>query len=194
MIADFLDHAAGLPGAHGDAVAAAVEATGAFVQPLVDAYLLEGSRHFNAPAQIGGDEASKCVQGGCPSSSGWPLVAQRIIAGVDGNDDNDDDGDDDDAVIIIRNEYQGVNYTTNISNQCVRRGGSAAGMGHVGRAVGLVVCVRACDGLVQVCTYVCVGIRVCAYSPDCASHNTCTHKSPHTDGQVRELQVFACVR
>ena len=81
LIADFFDRLAHLPGT-GAAVTAAVKATGEFVQPLIDAYVLEGSIHFNAPAQIGGPLADKCVQGGCPSASAWAPVAQQLITGV----------------------------------------------------------------------------------------------------------------
>lgn len=99
VIADFIDRLAKLPSA-GSAVDHAVKATGDFLQPLIDAYLLEGSKHFNAPAQIGGSQASQCQQGGCPSSCLWAPVAQSIIAGVDSSGG-------------------GGAYVTNISNQYV---------------------------------------------------------------------------
>lgn len=47
----------------GSDVAAAVAATVAFAQPIVTAYEMEGSRHYNAPQQIGGSGAADCVQG-----------------------------------------------------------------------------------------------------------------------------------
>lgn len=52
------------PGA-GGVIATMVGATAKFVAPIIAAYEMEGSRHFNAPAQIGGPGASQCVQGGC---------------------------------------------------------------------------------------------------------------------------------
>lgn len=85
VIADFMDRIANLPGA-GQQVDNAVHQTGTFLQPLVDAYLLEGSKHFNAPAQIGGTSEDQCVKGGCPTSSGWTPKAQAIIANVDESD------------------------------------------------------------------------------------------------------------
>jgi len=96
LIADFLDHMAGVTTA-GTLVAREQNNTGNFLQPLIDAYLLEGSRHFNAPDQIGGEAADQCVKGGCPSECGWAPVAQDLIAGV--------------------NESSA--YVTNISNQYV---------------------------------------------------------------------------
>ena len=57
-------------------VAAAVARTAEWIQPLLTAYLYEGSRHFNGPRQIGGPLASQCVKGGCPDGSDWTAVAQ----------------------------------------------------------------------------------------------------------------------
>jgi len=79
LIADFLDQRAGM--SSGSRVAAAVRATSSFVQPIIDAYLLEGSRHFNAPRQINGPGSADCIKGGCPDNSSWATVAQGIIAG-----------------------------------------------------------------------------------------------------------------
>jgi hypothetical protein len=47
-------------------LAQAVGATAKFAAPIVAAYELEGSRHFNAPNQIGGPGEKTCVKGGCP--------------------------------------------------------------------------------------------------------------------------------
>eukprot|EP00747_Dinoflagellata_sp_TGD_P186426 gnl/TRDRNA2_/TRDRNA2_43437_c0_seq1.p1 gnl/TRDRNA2_/TRDRNA2_43437_c0~~gnl/TRDRNA2_/TRDRNA2_43437_c0_seq1.p1 ORF type:complete len:562 (-),score=94.96 gnl/TRDRNA2_/TRDRNA2_43437_c0_seq1:48-1733(-) len=58
--------------------------TADFAKPIIAAFELEGSRHFNAPKQIGGPGASKCKKGGCPSSSAWALTAQEVISSVDG--------------------------------------------------------------------------------------------------------------
>ena len=80
LIGDFLDAQAKLPG-HGAKVAAAVRTTADFVRPVIGAYLFEGSRHFNAPRQIGGPGSKKCVKGGCPEQSGWATVAQGLVAG-----------------------------------------------------------------------------------------------------------------
>mmetsp|Transcript_129350 Transcript_129350/g.322460 ORF Transcript_129350/g.322460 Transcript_129350/m.322460 type:complete len:579 (-) Transcript_129350:79-1815(-) len=59
-------------------------ATEQMLQPIIDAYDLEGSRDFNAPDQIGGPGAKNCVKGGCPSKSKWAPEAQRIISEVEG--------------------------------------------------------------------------------------------------------------
>lgn len=48
--------------------------------PLIKAFELEGSKHFNAPSQIGG-ETSKCSKGLCQDGSDWAVFAQRLIAG-----------------------------------------------------------------------------------------------------------------
>jgi hypothetical protein len=58
--------------------------TAVLLRPMIAAYELEGSRYFNAPAQIGGSEQSKCVKGGCPSSSLWATHAQGVISAVEG--------------------------------------------------------------------------------------------------------------
>jgi len=55
-----------------------------FLKPIIAAYELEGSRHFNAPAQIGGPDEAKCVKGGCPTKSRWTTEAQKTISQVDG--------------------------------------------------------------------------------------------------------------
>lgn len=60
------------------------ESTADFLEPLIKSYELEGSRYFNAPEQIGGPGADKCVKGGCPSKSGWVGTAQTVISQVEG--------------------------------------------------------------------------------------------------------------
>jgi len=80
LLTDWLSQLAATGG--GDVIAAAVAHTGTFVAPIVAAYELEGSRHFNAPAQIGGPLAKSCVKGGCPQpGSAWAARAQGVIAG-----------------------------------------------------------------------------------------------------------------
>jgi len=79
LISDFMDNVLGL--GTGSKVAAAVARTAEWIQPLLTAYLYEGSRHFNGPRQIGGPLASQCVKGGCPDGSDWTAVAQAVIAG-----------------------------------------------------------------------------------------------------------------
>jgi len=79
LIADFIDARAGR--GSGAKVSAAVRATKTFVEPIVAAYLLEGSRHYNAPRQIGGPGSAECIKGGCPDHSAWAPMAQAIIAG-----------------------------------------------------------------------------------------------------------------
>lgn len=77
---DWLQQLYGVSGA-GAKVKSAVAATEEFVAPIIAAYQYEGSRSFNAPAQIGGPGAKKCVKGGCPDQSRWAVVAQGVIAG-----------------------------------------------------------------------------------------------------------------
>lgn len=77
----------------GQEVGGSSAATASFVAPIVAAYELEGSRHFNAPEQIGGPGQDKCVKGGCPSKSAWAPEAQKIISQVDG------------WVLAVDNEY-----------------------------------------------------------------------------------------
>lgn len=60
-----------------------LQSTADFAKPIIDAYELEGGRYFNAPAQYGGPEQSKCVKGGCPSKSPWAPTAQEVISAVD---------------------------------------------------------------------------------------------------------------
>jgi len=83
LVAPFFEKLAGT-GAAGEKLAVRLEATAEFVKPLIAAYELEGSRYFNAPAQVGGSEEWRCVKGGCPSASGWAPRAQEIISQVDG--------------------------------------------------------------------------------------------------------------
>jgi hypothetical protein len=79
LIVDWLDQ---LVGHGGKAVAKAVAETGIFVAPILAAYSLEGSRHFNSPGQIGGPgRKSACVRGKCTNSSEWTIRAQELIAG-----------------------------------------------------------------------------------------------------------------
>lgn len=80
LISDFFAQRLNVPGS-GAKLAAAVSATKAFAAPLIEAYLLEGSRHFNAPRQIGGPGKKDCVKGGCPDHSEWARTAQAIVAG-----------------------------------------------------------------------------------------------------------------
>merc|ERR1712100_1009432 len=77
---DWLQQLYGVSGA-GAKGKSAVAATEEFVAPIIAAYQYEGSRSFNAPAQIGGPGAKKCVKGGCPDQSSWAVVAQGVIAG-----------------------------------------------------------------------------------------------------------------
>lgn len=79
LMNDFINQRLGI--SEGALVSGAVQATQSFVAPIIEAYNLEGSRHFNAPAQIKGPGADKCVKGGCPDKSAWAPVAQGIIAG-----------------------------------------------------------------------------------------------------------------
>ena len=79
LIADFMAQRLGTGG--GAKVAAAVKRTATFIKPIIEAYEYEGSRHFNAPRQIGGPGESACVKGGCPDKSAWAPVAQAVIAG-----------------------------------------------------------------------------------------------------------------
>eukprot|EP00301_Raphidiophrys_heterophryoidea_P016267 c25825_g1_i1.p1 GENE.c25825_g1_i1~~c25825_g1_i1.p1 ORF type:complete len:693 (+),score=141.58 c25825_g1_i1:108-2081(+) len=60
----------------------AVKDTKDFIAPVIDAYLLEGSRHYNAKDQFGGPGQSTCVKGLCDGVSEWSKVAQQIIAGT----------------------------------------------------------------------------------------------------------------
>ncbi len=80
LYVDFMSERLGVPGA-GAVVAAAVQDTAAFVGPIISAYNLEGSSHFNAPAQWGGPAQAECVRGGCPSSSAWAPNGQLDISG-----------------------------------------------------------------------------------------------------------------
>merc|ERR1719191_1056211 len=60
------------------ALAASVAAARTFFATVVDAFELEGSRRFNAPAQIGGPDEKRCTRGLCPDSS--PSAARRSRA------------------------------------------------------------------------------------------------------------------
>jgi len=81
------------------ALPAALKLTEEFVQPIIDAYVLEGARYFNAPAQIGGPLASTCVKGGCDGKSDWAPKAQELISKVDG------------WKLAVSNEYVDVSAT-----------------------------------------------------------------------------------
>jgi hypothetical protein len=84
LTTDFMRQLMQLPNG-GQQVAAAVQATDAFVAPIIQAFVLEGSRHFNAPRQVNGYLSQTCVRGGCPDSSSWSMVAQKNIgANLDG--------------------------------------------------------------------------------------------------------------
>ncbi len=83
------------PGA-GGVIATMVGATAKFVAPIIAAYEMEGSRHFNAPAQIGGPGASQCVQGGCvtphiqsashsESCARWLVISLASCVALDGS-------------------------------------------------------------------------------------------------------------
>lgn len=59
--------------------------TAEFVKPIIQAYQLEGARHMGSPEQFGGPAESKCVRGGCPSSSPWAVTGQQVVSGdIDG--------------------------------------------------------------------------------------------------------------
>lgn len=85
VIVDFIDNLAGIPST-GTAVHDAVESSKTFLQPLLDTYLLEGSKHFNCPAQIGGPLEKMCTKDICPSKSEWATEAQTLISGVQNDD------------------------------------------------------------------------------------------------------------
>jgi len=76
---DFMGQVMQEPSA-GIALAAAVQATGAFVEPIIAAFKSEGGRYFNGPRQIGGPLASACVRGGCPDNSAWAPNGQLTIS------------------------------------------------------------------------------------------------------------------
>jgi len=78
LFSDFMNVQVHVAGA-GQALASAVAQTGKFAAPLIAAYELEGSRHFNAPNQIGGPGEANCVKGGCPDHSNWVHTAQEVI-------------------------------------------------------------------------------------------------------------------
>jgi len=80
MMADWINQLMAVPGG-GAAVAAAVAKTKIWAEPVIAAYNLEGSRHFNGPRQINGPGAKECVQGGCPDQSPWGMIGQAVIAG-----------------------------------------------------------------------------------------------------------------
>lgn len=82
LIADFVSALVGA--GKGDLVAQAVKEAGVFSKPLLTAYMREGSRHFNAPAQVGGPLESTCSKGLCADSSEWATVAQGVIASSEG--------------------------------------------------------------------------------------------------------------
>lgn len=78
LYVDYIKSILNIPGA-GSVIAAALQETDAFSAPIIAAFELEGSRHFNVPAQIDGPLASQCVKGGCPGKSTWAPKAQFII-------------------------------------------------------------------------------------------------------------------
>jgi len=85
LIADWLAQRTGVPGA-GTVLDKAVESTRVFVKPIIDAYLLEGSRHFDSPVQVDGPLANRCKRGACKDHCDWTRHAQEIIAGDLGDD------------------------------------------------------------------------------------------------------------
>jgi len=59
----------------------AVRDTRDFIVPVVQEYMREGSRHYNAKDQFGGDGEKTCVKGLCDGVCEWAKVAQTVIAG-----------------------------------------------------------------------------------------------------------------
>ncbi len=57
LTVDFIAQGSKQGGGAGAKVAKAVAATATFVAPIVAAFNLEGSRHFNAPRQVNGPRA-----------------------------------------------------------------------------------------------------------------------------------------
>jgi hypothetical protein len=85
LVAGFFQRRLALLGGEKEGLEEEVQAaTKDMLQPIVDAYELEGSRNFNAAAQVGGPDAGSCVKGGCPSKSRWAPEAQRVISAVEG--------------------------------------------------------------------------------------------------------------
>merc|ERR1719199_1497888 len=82
LAADFFARRLGLREA--GALAASDAAARTFFATVVDAFELEGSRRFNAPAQIGGPDEKRCTRGLCPDRSPWAPRAQELISEVDG--------------------------------------------------------------------------------------------------------------
>jgi len=83
LVAPYFEQLCGVNGAAAT-LSKRLAGTAELVKPIIEAYELEGSRYFNAPAQIGGPEQSKCVKGGCPGRSFWATEAQEIISAVHG--------------------------------------------------------------------------------------------------------------
>mmetsp|Transcript_41618 Transcript_41618/g.129482 ORF Transcript_41618/g.129482 Transcript_41618/m.129482 type:complete len:558 (-) Transcript_41618:112-1785(-) len=83
LVAPYFEKLAGLNGA-ASRLSQQLQDTADFVKPIVAAYELEGSRYFNAPAQIGGPDEKQCVKGGCPGKSAWVPEAQKVISAVEG--------------------------------------------------------------------------------------------------------------
>lgn len=63
-----------------DKVLANIKDSQSVFQPIIDMYLLEGSKHFNSAEQWGGDEQSKCEKCACATSSPWAQKAALFIA------------------------------------------------------------------------------------------------------------------
>lgn len=57
-----------------EAINAELRATQAFLKPIIEAFELEGSIHFNRPNQ------SKCHRGYCSEGSAWTIEAQKILS------------------------------------------------------------------------------------------------------------------
>lgn len=75
-----------------DALKSQVLKTGDLLAPLISAFELEGSIHFNRPSQ------SDCTQGYCSKGSDWVIKAQEILAGKELYDQTSKN-------LIVSNDY-----------------------------------------------------------------------------------------
>lgn len=66
----------------GSFVASEVARTKKWVQPMIAAGILEGSRSYNVPNQVG-TPGWECTRGVCPQGSQWVAEAQQYVAGKD---------------------------------------------------------------------------------------------------------------
>jgi hypothetical protein len=82
LAADFFARRLGMP--EGGALAANIDESREFFAHVDEAFELEGSRRFSAPAQVGGAEEKRCTRGLCPDHSPWAPRAQELISQVDG--------------------------------------------------------------------------------------------------------------